>query len=179
MTALHIRPARSEDAPAIWRMLEPTVRAGETFALDRDMGEADAISSWPGSDRETFVAEAAGELVGTYYIRPNQAGGGRHVCNCGYLTSPAMRGRGIARAMCLHSIEHARRRGYRGMQFNFVVSSNAPAVSLWTSLGFEIVGRLPAAFEHRTLGYVDALVMFKSLHANDDDLPAHDRQRTR
>jgi hypothetical protein len=60
------------------------IRAGETYALDRDMSETEAIAYWMGGDRETFVAEGErGEILGTYYIRPNQAGGGRHIANCG------------------------------------------------------------------------------------------------
>jgi len=158
-----IRPANWSDATAIWRVIGPTIRAGATYALDRDMTEADALAYWLGGDRSTFVAEEAGQIVGTHYLRANQAGGGKHVCNGGYMTSAAATGRGIARAMCLHSIEHARRLGYRAMQFNFVVSSNERAVALWQSLGFEIVGRLPQAFHHPSLGYVDALVMFRPL----------------
>jgi ribosomal protein S18 acetylase RimI-like enzyme len=127
------------------------------------MTEAQALAYWSRSDHETFVAEADGEVVGTYYLRPNQAGGGKHVCNCGYVTSATATGRGVARAMCEHSLEQARRRGYRAMQFNFVVSSNRRAVALWKSMGFYVVGRLPGAFEHPALGYVDALVMFRAL----------------
>ena len=127
------------------------------------MTEGDALAYWMAADRETFVAEENGEIVGTYFIRPNQAGGGKHICNCGYITSVAQTGRGVARAMCQHSLDHARARGYRGMQFNFVVSTNTRAVNLWESLGFETVGRLPGAFHHPTLGYVDALVMFRAL----------------
>jgi ribosomal protein S18 acetylase RimI-like enzyme len=104
-----------------------------------------------------------GMVVGTYYMRQNQAGGGRHVCNCGYMIHASAAGRGIARAMCEHSLEHARSRGYRAMQFNFVVSTNERAVRLWQSLGFETVGRLPLAFRHPTRGYVDAFVMYKLL----------------
>src|SRR5271165_3858347 len=141
-----IRPARLEDAAAIWSILEPTIRAGETYALDRGMSEADALAYWLGADKETFVAEEGGVILGTYYIRPNQAGGGAHVCNCGYMTSAVAAGRGIARRMYEHSLGHARSRGYRAMQFNFVVSTNERAVRLWQSLGFEIVGRLPLAF---------------------------------
>ncbi len=162
---LQIRPARANDAPSIWRIIGPTIRAGETYALDPDMTEADALAYWLGSDRETFVAEENGEILGTYYIRPNQAGGGRHICNCGYMTADAAMGRGIARAMCRHSLDYAQRQGYRGMQFNFVVASNMRAIALWASLGFEVVGRLPLAFHHPKLGYVDALVMFRSLLA--------------
>jgi len=162
---LEIRPARQEDAASIWRVIGPAIRAGETYALDRDMSEADALAYWLGDDRETFVAEEDGDVVGTYYVRVNQAGGGRHVCNCGYVTSPAATGRGVARAMCAHSLAHARNRGFRAMQFNFVVSTNIRAVALWQSFGFEIVGRLPRAFDHPVHGHVDALVMFRSLVA--------------
>lgn len=163
---MHIRPARKGDAPAIWRIIGPIIRAGETYALDRDMTEAGALAYWLGDDRDSFVAEEHGEIVGTYYIRANQAGGGRHICNCGYMTSAAATGRGVARAMCGHSLDRARGRGFRGMQFNFVVATNTRAVALWQSLGFEIVGRLPKAFHHPKLGFVDALVMFRPLDAS-------------
>jgi len=158
-----IRPATPADAAAIWTIIEPTIRAGETYALDRDMSEADALAYWFGADKEAFVAEEGGVILGTYNLRANQAGGGAHVANCGYMTGAAATGRGVARAMCLHSIEHAKKCGFRAMQFNFVVSSNVRAVGLWQSLGFEIVGRLPGAFEHPALGFVDALVMVRAL----------------
>jgi len=158
-----IRLADPDDAAAIWSIIGTTIRSGETYTLDPQMSEADALAYWLGADKETFVAEEDGAILGTYYIRPNQAGGGAHVCNCGYMTRADAIGRGIARQMCEHSLEHARARGYRAMQFNFVVSTNERAVRLWQSLGFEIVGRLPRAFRHPTRGYVDALVMFQAL----------------
>lgn len=158
-----IRHARPEDHPAIWRILEPTIRAGETYALPCEMSEAAALAYWIGADRETFVAEEEGRILGTYVLRANQLGGGAHVANCGYMTGADAVGRGVARAMCEHSLAHARGRGFRAMQFNFVVSSNERAVKLWQGLGFETVGRLPLAFEHPRLGEVDALVMFRAL----------------
>lgn len=158
-----IRPAAGADAAAIWAIIGPVIRAGETYALDPRMGAAEALAYWLGADKETFVAEADGAVLGTYYIRANQAGGGSHVCNCGYMTGEAARGRGVARAMAEHSLAHARTRGFRAMQFNFVVSTNVRAVRLWESLGFETVGRLPGAFRHPAQGYVDALVMFRPL----------------
>ena len=163
MNEIHIRLAVTTDAAAIWRILEPTIRAGETYALDRDMSEEAAMAYWVAGDRETFVAEVDGVIVGTYFMRANQAGGGGHICNCGYMVSPAATGRGVARAMCQHSLEHGRQRGYRGMQYNFVVSTNTRAVALWQAFGFAVVGRLPGAFKHPELGYVDALVMFREL----------------
>ena len=158
-----IRPAKNDDAPAIWAILEPVLREGETYALPRDMSEADALATWLGADKQVFVAERDGQVLGTYYLRANQAGGGAHVANAGFATNPAARGKGVARAMGLHALDQARQSGFRAMQFNFVVSSNAPAVHLWQALGFEIVGRLPLAFAHPLLGYVDAMVMFRPL----------------
>jgi len=163
LSGMHVRPARMEDASSIWHIIGPTIRAGETYALDRDMSEADALAYWLGADRETFVAEEDGEIVGTYFLRAIRAGGGKHICNCGYMTSASATSRGVARAMCRHSLDLAAERGYRGMQFSFVVSTNTRAVALWESFGFQIVGRQPQAFHHPTHGYVDALVMFRSL----------------
>jgi ribosomal protein S18 acetylase RimI-like enzyme len=158
-----IRSFASDDETAIWSMLEPVLRAGEAYALPRDMSRDAALAYWIAPDHDVLVAEIRGDLVGTYYLRPNQQGGGSHVANAGYLTATTATGRGIARAMCEHSIERARSNGYRAMQFNFVVATNDRAVRLWEGMGFSIVGRLPGAFAHPTRGDVDALVMFRSL----------------
>jgi L-amino acid N-acyltransferase YncA len=158
-----VRPAQARDDDAIWGIIGPTIRAGETYALPRGMSRAEALSYWRSSGHEVFVAEQNGKVVGTYYMRANQQGGGSHVANCGYMTASEASGRGVARVMCAHSLAHARERGFRAMQFNFVVGSNARAVALWQSCGFEVVGRLPAAFEHPRLGLVDAVVMHRML----------------
>ncbi|HEY1418949.1 MAG TPA: GNAT family N-acetyltransferase, partial [Myxococcaceae bacterium] len=148
--AMNIRPALPSDADAIWSVLERIIRAGETFALPREMGREDVLAWWRAPGHEVFVAEDGGQVLGTYFIHPNQLGPGSHVANCGYATAPWASGRGIARAMCGHSLEHARARGYRAMQFNIVVGTNAPAVHLWTAMGFETLCRLPGAFQHPT-----------------------------
>ena len=158
-----IRPATDADRDAIWTIIGPVIAEGETYALDRDMGRDAGLAYWIGGDHEAFVAEEAGRAVGTYFIRPNQAGGGRHVCNCGYVTAAAAVGRGVARQMHAHSLDIAKARGYRAMQFNFVIASNERAVRLWQSLGFEVVGRLPLAFQSPSRGLVDALVMCRAL----------------
>lgn len=158
-----IRPAKPRDADAIWSIIGPTIRAGETYTLDPAMTKDHALGYWLSADKETFVAEENGAILGTYYIGPNQPGGGAHVCNCGYMTAEGATGRGVARAMCEHSLRNAAERGYRAMQFNFVVSANERAIRLWQSYGFEVVGRLPLAFHHPHKGYVDALVMFRDL----------------
>jgi ribosomal protein S18 acetylase RimI-like enzyme len=163
MYNLRIRAAVASDADAIWEILEPTIRSGETYTLPRDMTREEALAYWFSFGHEVFVAEENAAVLGTYFLHANQKGGGEHVANCGYITASHATGRGVARAMCRHSLDHAATRGFRAMQFNFVVSSNERAVKLWQSFGFEIVGRLPEAFLHPTLGYVDALVMFRKL----------------
>lgn len=161
---MQIRPASLDvHADSVWAILEPTIRAGETYTLPRDMTPEDALDYWFASRHEVFVAEEDGHVLGTYFLQPNQQGGGAHVANCGYITAPWSTRRGVARAMCAHSLDRARERGFRSMQFNFVVSTNQRAIALWRSFGFEIVGRLPGAFHHPSAGFVDALVMYRSL----------------
>jgi len=161
--AMLIRPSTEGDADAMWGILEPVLRAGETYALPRGWTRTETLAYWNGADHSVFVAEEAGEVLGTYYLHPNQMGGGAHVANCGYVTHGRAVGRGVARAMCVHSLQFAARQGFKAMQFNFVVSTNERAVALWKGLGFEVVGRLPGAYEHPTLGFVDALVMYRIL----------------
>jgi ribosomal protein S18 acetylase RimI-like enzyme len=160
---LVIRLAGERDREAIWNILEPTIRAGETYTLPRDFECEQSLGYWFSPGHEVFVVDDDGDIVGTYFLRANQLGGGSHVANCGYMTAPRAFGRGTARRMCAHSLERARERKFRAMQFNFVISSNHRAIRLWESFGFEVAGRLRGAFLHPTLGYVDALVMWLEL----------------
>jgi ribosomal protein S18 acetylase RimI-like enzyme len=147
----------------LWGFLEPVFREGTTYVLDPSISELDAKEFWLGGKNKIFVAEVGGELVGSYILRPNQSGPGSHVCNCGYITSQAFRGQGIASSLCDHSQVQAIEQGYLAMQFNFVVSTNEGAIRLWKHHGFKEVGRLPKAFQHPQKGLVDAIVMHKWL----------------
>ena len=121
-----------------------------------------------GVDRTSTLtcAELDGQVCGSYYLKPNQQGGGAHVANAGYMVSPVARGHHVGRLMAEHSCSEARRIGFTAMQFNFVVSTNEPAIHLWKEFDFEIVGTLPGAFRHPQKGYVDVYVMFRSLIAD-------------
>lgn len=159
-----IRRFHESDWPSVWPLLRETFAAGDTYTFPPGSTEAEIHRAWVETPAATFVAcDPTGELVGTYYLKPNQPGGGAHVCNCGYVVAARAQGRGVATAMCEHSQAEAIARGFRAMQFNFVVATNERAVRLWQALGFAVVGRLPGAFRHPRLGYVDALVMFKTL----------------
>ncbi|HEY2039971.1 MAG TPA: N-acetyltransferase [Edaphobacter sp.] len=160
---LTIRPAEPRDTDAIWKILEPLVHAGEVFTLPRSLHREDGLKYWLSDAHEVFVAEEEGAVLGSYYLRANRHGGGSHVANSGYMTAKTATGRGIARRMCEHSLDQARSRGFRAMQFNFVISTNQHAVRLWQSCGFAIVGTLPKAFLHPQAGYVDAFVMYREL----------------
>ena len=158
-----IRPATDADRDAIWNIIAPIIRAGETYTLPRNMDKTAAIEYWRCEAHEVFVAEENGKIVGTYFLQANQQGGGGHVANCGYMTAVNATGRGVARAMCEHSLGRARSRRFRAMQYNFVISTNDRAVRLWQSFEFAIVGTLRKAFLHPTLGYVDAYIMYRDL----------------
>ena len=139
------------------------VRAGETYTLPREMSKDEALAYWMGADHEVFVAEEENEILGTYFLRENYPAGGSHIANCGYVTAAHAGKRGVGHAMCRHSLDRARARGFRAMQFNFVVASNDRAVRIWHDLGFETIGRIPAAFRHPHLGLIDALIMYRKL----------------
>lgn len=160
---MNIREASDQDQNAIWSILEPVFRAGDTYSIDADISRQEALGYWCGPTHRTFVAEEQQQILGTYYLRRNQCGGGSHVCNCGYVTDAQARGRGVAQAMLAHSLVMAKELGFRAMQYNFVVALNTRAIDTWKRAGFEIVGRLPKAFLHPTEGYTDALVMYREI----------------
>ncbi|MCB8874652.1 GNAT family N-acetyltransferase [Acidisoma silvae] len=160
---LIIRPAAASDQDAVWAIIGPIIAAGETYALPRDWSREQALAYWFLPVHAVFVAELAGEVLGSFYLQANQQGGGAHVANAGFATAGQATGRGIARAMGHFALAEAKARGFRAMQFNFVISTNAAAVHLWTSLGFETLCRLPGAFAHPAVGHVDALLMFRRL----------------
>jgi ribosomal protein S18 acetylase RimI-like enzyme len=160
---VEIREATAANRDAIWDIFREVVAARDTYAFDPGMSRQDALGYWFQANTRTYVAESSGRIVGTYILRPNQSGGGSHVANAAFMVAPVARGRGIGRAMAEHCLTEGRRLGFRAMQFNFVVSTNDPAVGLWQKLGFKIVGTLPGAFRHPEKGYVDVYVMFRSL----------------
>jgi ribosomal protein S18 acetylase RimI-like enzyme len=160
---LTLRAAQLSDHDDIWLILEPVIRAGDTYPLPRDLSREHALRYWFSDEHEVFVLEEQGAILGTYFLQANRLGGGSHVANCGYMTASTATGRGVASAMCEHSLAHARSRGFRAMQFNFVVSTNDRAVRLWQKHGFRIVGQLPKAFLHPEKSYVDAYIMFREI----------------
>lgn len=163
-----LRPATAADWPGVWAVVEPMIREGGTYPIEQDASEADGRAYWFAPDKQLIVADDPAQgIVGCYYLKPNSTGPGGHVCNAGYVVRPDQRGRGIAQALCCHSIETARAQGYRAMQYNLVVSTNERAVRLWQHMGFAIVGTLPGAFRHPAQGYVDAYVMYRSLLERD------------
>ncbi len=160
---MSIREATQADFDHIWPIFHEVVASADTYAYAPDTTREQAYRLWMELPRKVFVFEQDGAILGSYFIKTNQGGPGDHVCNCGYMVASAARGRGLATALCEHSQQVARELGYLAMQFNLVVSTNTTAVKLWSRLGFDAVGRLPRAFRHPSLGYVDALVMYKWL----------------
>ena len=161
---MKIRPATDTDRDAILNIFHEVVAAGDTYALDPNISRKDALAYWFAPGTHTYVAEQpAIGIAGTYILRPNQLGGGSHVANAGFMVAASARGHGLGRAMAEHCLSEARRLGFRAMQFNYVICTNAAAIRLWQDLGFKVVGTLPDAFHHPEEGYVDVYVMYRSL----------------
>jgi L-amino acid N-acyltransferase YncA len=158
-----IREAVENDWPGIWAIFRAVVQGGDAYAFSPDTTEAEARGIWLAENARVYVSVRDGEVLGSSYIKPNQPGLGAHVSNAGFMVAPSARGLGIGRALGEHALAEARRLGYLAMQFNFVVSTNEPAVKLWRALGFDVVGVLPKAFRHARLGLVDAYVMHRFL----------------
>jgi L-amino acid N-acyltransferase YncA len=159
----HIRPATANDWPGIWQIFREVISHGDTYTYAPDFSEEEARNIWIAGGCHGYVVTHGDQIVGTFTIRTNKPGFGSHVANAGYMVHTDYRGRGIAQDMCRYSLKEAKKLGYLAMQFNFVVSSNAPAVALWQKMGFDIVGTVPKAFQHRKLGLTDVYIMYRSL----------------
>ena len=160
---LRIRLATVGDHDAIWNIFHAVVVTGDTYAIDPNISRNDAFAYWFAPNSHTYVAELGNEVLGTYALRPNWAGGGAHVSNASFMVAPSARGKGLGRAMAEHCLNEARGLGFTAMQFNFVISTNENAVRLWKNFGFEVAGTLPGAFRHPSKGFVDVYVMFRKL----------------
>jgi L-amino acid N-acyltransferase YncA len=160
---VQIRQASTSDGEAIWDIFHLVVAKGDTYTFDPETSREAALAYWLHPSNWCYTAEFEREVVGTYILKANQPALGSHVANAAFMVAPHARGRGVGRHMGEHALHEARRLGFRAMQFNFVVSTNASAIRLWQQLGFKIVGTLPGAFRHADKGFVDALIMFRSL----------------
>lgn len=158
-----IREATINDHDGIWEIFEQVIKPGDTYAFDPNSKREDLPKLWFAPGMKVYVAEENGKILGTYFIKPNQAGLGAHIANCGYMVHPEARGRGLGKQLFDHSWLVAKELDYKGMQFNFVVSTNRVAVKLWKKLGFKIIGTIPKGFNHQQLGYVDAYIMFREI----------------
>jgi GNAT superfamily N-acetyltransferase len=158
-----VRAAAAGDEAAIWKILRPILRAGATKAWPRNLSRTAAIARWRAPGCNVFVAEERREVVGTYYLRANRDAGRRHVASCDFAVEPRAAGRGIAADLIEHAIMEAGARDQRALQVDFVVATDSAALRLYAMFDFAIVGRLPRAFRHPALGFVDALILHRVL----------------
>lgn len=158
-----IRAMTSEDFKRFWGTFSQIVQAQETYAINPAITYQSAFDLWCARPLKTYVFESRGDLLGSYYLKANGEGPSGHICNCGYMVKAAFQGQGIAQTLCEHSQAVAIELGFKAMQFNSVVSTNAAAVHLWKKLGYRILGSIPKGYQHKQLGYVDCHVMHKFL----------------
>jgi GNAT superfamily N-acetyltransferase len=160
---IQIRKSNSTDANEIWEILRTIILEGDSFVYSPQSTKTEMLEYWFSSNKYTYTAVLDGKIVGTFFIQDNQPGLGSHIANAGYATSPKAYGQGIGKQMGIFSLSEARRLGYKAMQFNIVVKTNERAVKLWKDLGFKVIGEIPDAFQHRSLGLVSAYIMYQKL----------------
>lgn len=160
-----IRKATLADAKQIWQILKTTNGKGNSFPFlaEKDSEEKEMMDYWLAKDKQVYVAEENGTILGSLYLKDNQPGRGAHIANVAYTVSEASRGKGVGKLMGEFSLKEAKQIGYKALQFNLVVKTNQTAVNLWKSIGFEIIGEIPEAFNHKELGFVNAYIMYKKL----------------
>jgi ribosomal protein S18 acetylase RimI-like enzyme len=158
-----IRQASETDKNEVWEIIQAVISAGDSYTFAPDSPKEKMLGFWCSEDKHTYVAVLDGEIVGTFFLKANQPDLGSHICNAGYMVSTKARGKNIGRKMAEFSLPEAKRLGFKAMQFNFVVKSNEIAVKLWQKLGFEIIGEIPEAFQHKDLGLTNALIMYRKL----------------
>ena len=160
---IFIRSAHEADKDAVWEIIRMVIKKGDTYAFAPDSSRKSMIDYWFGQQKHTYVADWNGEVAGTYVLQANQPGLGSHIANGAYRVSLQHHGLGIGTAIGQHSLEEARRLGFKAMQFNMVIKSNQAAVHLWKKLGFCIIGEIPNAFQHKELGLINAYIMYRAL----------------
>jgi ribosomal protein S18 acetylase RimI-like enzyme len=160
---MEIRLAKPTDHETVWEIFHRVIKTGDTYVYSPNTPKSSLNKIWFGEEMKTFVVEIEGLILGTYFLKPNQMDLGSHIANAGFMVHPEAFGKGIGKAMCGHCLETAKTLGYKGMQFNFVVSTNTIAIKLWKKFGFDIIGTIPDAFKHQRFGLVDAFIMYKKL----------------
>ncbi|MCC9166297.1 GNAT family N-acetyltransferase [Pontibacter harenae] len=155
------------DYEKVWDIFLSVIQTGDTYVFDPNTPKEALHKHWFAEYMDTFVAvDEMGQILGTYIMKPNQIDLGNHIANCSYMVSPNFQGRGVGKLLCEHSLKFAKDKGYIGIQFNIVISTNTNAVKLWQKYGFEIIGVTPKGFRHKALGLVDTYIMFKSLETD-------------
>lgn len=159
-----IRQAADEDWPLIYPFYAAIMAEGKTYAFPEEQTLEQARPWWmeppPG---QTVVAVSDGIITGSAKMGPNRPGRGSHVATASFLVDPGRQGEGTGRALGQYVLDWCRSAGFAAIQFNAVVETNTAAAHLWTSLGFTIIGTVPAAFDHPDDGKVGLHIMYRRL----------------
>ena len=162
-TGISIRRAATEDADALWALLERAVAADEYFSCAAEDSRESALAEWLSPDTDSFVAIEEGAVAGAFFLRPNYRGRGKHVASAAFAVANEGYWRGLGRVMFEYSLDPARQRGYRAMLLNYVPSTNRQALEHWRACGFAVAATIPQAIRHRSHGLIDAYVLHRFL----------------
>ena len=164
-TDLRIRTARDSDVDSLWEIIREIAATAETMPMPREPEQAEALNGWmtPPPGRVVVAADSSDTVLGTANMHANRPAQGSHIASGSIMVAQPARGRGVGRALVRDMIDWAGRTGFAAIQFNAVVETNAPAVGLYRSEGFTIIGTAPGAFVHPRLGEVGLHIMWRQL----------------
>ena len=157
---LEIRPYREEDLAGMMKVWNEVVEGGEAFPQIEPL-TLDTAAEFFAEQTLSVVADLDGKVFGLYILHPNNVGRCGHIANASYAVVSGSRGVGLGRALVEDSLAQAARKGFRGLQFNAVVASNAAAIHLYEDLGFVRVGTVPGGFMTFMGGYEDVHIYYR------------------
>lgn len=149
-----IRKYEKEDLPEMIRIWNEVVEDGVAFPQEEPLSEETGKVFFAGQSY-CGVAEEEGKLFGLYILHPNNVGRCGHICNASYAVSRESRGRHIGEALVRDCLKKGKEKGFRILQFNAVVASNASARHLYEKIGFLQLGRIPEGFRMKDGSYED------------------------
>jgi len=163
MSKINIRKATEADFHSIWEIYQEIITARDTYSNYENTTKEDAHTKWMDEETHTYVATMDNTVVAAYLLKANWLGYGDHVANASFIVSSKHRGNGIGKLLGQHALATSRTLKFEAIQFNYVISSNLPAVELWKSLGFNIIGVVPKGYRNSNDERIDVYIMHRFL----------------
>ena len=159
---MEIRSYRQDDIAEMVGIWNEVVRDGIAFPQEEELHLTSGSAVFA-SQTYCGVAEEDGRVIGLYILHPNNVGRCGHIANASYAVGSAARGKGVGRMLVEDSLAQGKAHGFRVLQFNAVVATNAGARHLYEKLGFVQLGTIPGGFRMPDGTYTDICPYYHEL----------------